>query len=197
MRQTQLDKNELIITLNKDKKQTKYGNKRREHMTHTTEDWYNSRLPEGANRAVTVLPGRGGGHSVPSGHTWTGYRTEASRAEQTGWRPWQGSPRPGHHSRSSTTPPPKKIKKSMGQLGGIRSPPGLNTQDRTAHRARQNGQDSPSHRNRKPSLARLGSWGFFLDWRGVRGPHRGPQQPLPLRRQGGRRDESPWTWLTR
>ncbi len=27
------------MTLNKDRKQTKYGHKRREHMTHTTEDW--------------------------------------------------------------------------------------------------------------------------------------------------------------
>ncbi len=25
--------------MNKDRKQTKYGHKRREHMTHTTEDW--------------------------------------------------------------------------------------------------------------------------------------------------------------
>ncbi len=38
MRQTQLDKNKLINTLNKDRKQTKKGHKRQEHMTHTTED---------------------------------------------------------------------------------------------------------------------------------------------------------------
>ncbi len=29
-----------MITLNKDRKQTKYGHKRQEHMTHTTEDWH-------------------------------------------------------------------------------------------------------------------------------------------------------------
>ncbi len=44
---------------------------------------------------------------------------------------------------AGTFVPPKK--KSMGQLGGIRSPPGINKQDRTAHR------------NRKPSWARLRS----------------------------------------
>ncbi len=27
------------MTLNKDRKQTKYGHKLQEHMTHTTEDW--------------------------------------------------------------------------------------------------------------------------------------------------------------
>ncbi len=36
--QTQLDKNELIMTFNKDRKQTKYGHKRQEHMTHMTDD---------------------------------------------------------------------------------------------------------------------------------------------------------------
>ncbi len=53
---------------------------------------------------------------------------------------------------AGTLLPPKKI--SLGKLGGIRSPPGLNRQDRTAlqgqtdrtgqpSRARQTGQDSP------------------------------------------------------
>ncbi len=46
-------------------------------------------------------------------------------------------PRPGHSSRNPSTP--KKI--SLGKLGGIRSPPGLDRQDKT------------SHRNRKPSWA--------------------------------------------
>ncbi len=46
---------------------------RREHMTHTTEDWHNSPLPEGSSRALTVPPGRGGGLSGgPSGQTRTG-----------------------------------------------------------------------------------------------------------------------------
>ncbi len=73
--------------------------------------------------------------------------------------------------------PPQKI--SLGKSGGIRSPPGLDTQNSTGQpsRARQTGQDSP-------------------------------QEPLPPPRQGGRRlkwppwpqqeeppapDESPWT----
>ncbi len=61
------------MTLNKDRKQTKYGHKRREHMTHTTEDWHNSPLPEGVSHSVTVPPGRGGVRSGgPSGQTWTG-----------------------------------------------------------------------------------------------------------------------------
>ncbi len=105
--------------------------------------------------------------------------------------------------------PPKK--NSLGKLGGIRypsgakqtgqyktqqeSPPGPDKQDRTAHR------------NRKPSWAGLEAEASSGHDR-VRGPHRVPQQPLPLRRQGGRRlewppwpqqeeppapDESPWT----
>ncbi len=50
-------------------------------------------------------------------------------------------------------PPQNKL---MGQLGGIRSPPGLNTQDRTTCRARQTGEDRTAHRNRQPSWAKLG-----------------------------------------
>ncbi len=34
-------------------------------------------------------------------------------------------------------------------------------------------------------LGWLGSWGFLWAWRGVRGPYRVPQQPLPYQRQGG------------
>ncbi len=61
------------MTWNKDRKQTKYGHKRQEQMTHTTEPWHNSPLPEGVSHAVTVPPGRGGGHSGgPSGQTRTG-----------------------------------------------------------------------------------------------------------------------------
>ncbi len=61
------------MTLNKDRKQTKYGHKMREHLTHTPEDWHYSPLPEGVSHAVTVPPGRGGGRSGgPSGQTWTG-----------------------------------------------------------------------------------------------------------------------------
>ncbi len=62
-------------------------------------------------------------------------------------RPWQVVfhgrglvPRPGHSSRNPSTPP-KKI--SLGKLGGIRSPPGLDRQDKTGtgqpSRAKQTG----------------------------------------------------------
>ncbi len=37
-------------------------------------------------------------------------------------------PQPGHSSRNPSTPPKKN---SLGKLGGIRSPPELNTQDKT------------------------------------------------------------------
>ncbi len=61
------------MTWNKDRKQTIYGHMRWEHMTHTTEPWHNSPLPEGVSHAVTVPPGRGGGRSGgPSGQTRTG-----------------------------------------------------------------------------------------------------------------------------
>ncbi len=61
------------MTLNEDRKQTKYGHMRREHMTHTTEDWHYSPLPKGSSRALTVPLGRGGGRSGgPSGQTQTG-----------------------------------------------------------------------------------------------------------------------------
>ncbi len=85
--------------------------------------------------------------------------------------PWPRSPRPGYYSRNPSTPPQKK---SMGQLRGIRSPPGLNKQE----------QDSPQEQGTgRPSWAKLGSWGFLWAWWGIRGPHRVPQQPLPLPRQ--------------
>ncbi len=78
-------------------------------------------------------------------------------------------PRPGPYSRNPTTPPPPQ-KISMGKLGGIRSPPGLNRQDSTKHdrtalqgqtdrtghddrKALQGPTDKTSHRNQKPSWA--------------------------------------------
>ncbi len=130
--------------------------------------------------------------------------------------PWPRSPRPGPYSRNSYYPP-QKI--SLGKWGGIRSPPGLNRQDSTKQdrnalqgQTDRTGQDSPQEP--EALLGWLGSWGFLWAWHDIRGPHRVPQQPLPLRRQGGRRlewppwppqeeppapDESPWTrptwWL--
>ncbi len=81
-------------------------------------------------------------------------------------------------------PPPKKIpwgSEGVSEPSGAKQtghyktrqerPPGPDRQDRTAHR------------NRKPSRAIFGSWGFLWAWR-VRGPHRVPQQPLSSLRQG-------------
>ncbi len=144
------------------------------------------------------------------------------------WRPWQmvfgglglGPLGPAPTAGTLTTPPPQI---SLGKWGGIRSPPGLNRQDRqnktgTPSRARQTGQDSPpgpdrqdktSHRNQKPSWAGLEAEASSGHDQGhSSGPHRVPQRPPPFPRQGGRRlewppwpqqeeppapDESPWT----
>ncbi len=122
--------------------------------------------------------------------------------------PWPRSSRPGPYSWNSYTPP----KISLGKLGGIRSPPGLNTQhDSTKHdRNALQGQTDRTRQDipQEPEalLGWLGSWGFLWAWHDIRGPHRVPQQPLP--QQGGRwlewppwpqqeeppaPDESPWT----
>ncbi len=217
------------MTWNKDRKQTIYGHKRREHMTHTTEPWHNSPLPEGVSHAVTVPPGRGGGRSGgPSeqtrtgtqdgdlqsgtdngGHGGAGSSGGHGGAGSSGGHGGAGSS--GSHGRWSSgplasvpsarplqpeplLPPPPQKKISLGKLGGIRSPPGLDTdkqymdsppglntqeQDRTGQPsgAKQTGtgQDSPQEQEALQGL--LGSWGFLWAWR-VRGPHRGPQQPL-------------------
>ncbi len=81
------------MTWNKDRKQTIYGHKRREHMTHTTEPWHNSPLPKGSSRALTVPSGRGGGRSGgPSGQIRT--RTQdgdlqSGTDRQGPWRSWE------------------------------------------------------------------------------------------------------------
>ncbi len=83
----------------------------------------------------------------------------------------------------STPPPPPP--NFPGVFRGYQEPSG----------AKQTGQDRDrtTHRNRKPSWAKLGSGGFLWAWRGVRGPYRVAQQPLPSQRQGGRRLEwPPW-----
>ncbi len=85
------------MTWNKDRKQTKYGHKRQ--VWHTTEPWHSSPLPEGVSHAVTVPPGRGGGHSGgPSGQTRTGTQDGdlQSGTDRQGpwwswelWKPWR------------------------------------------------------------------------------------------------------------
>ncbi len=81
------------MTWNKDRKQTKSGHKRREHMTHTIEPWHNSPLPEGLSHAVTVPPGRRGGRSGgPSGQTRTGTQDgdlQSGTDRQGPWRSWE------------------------------------------------------------------------------------------------------------
>ncbi len=55
---------------------------------------------------------------------------EALEAMADGLRgPWPRSPRPGPYSRNRFYPPPPEI--SLGKSGGIRSPPGLDTQNST------------------------------------------------------------------
>ncbi len=128
------------------------------------------------------------------------HRMGTSRVEQTD-RDHGGAGSSGSHggAGSSGGPgsrnayyPPKKISLVRGyqepsgakQTGQYKtrqeSPPGPDRQDRTAHR------------NQKPSWAGLEAEASSGHDR-VRGPHRVPQQPLPLRRQGGRRLEwPPW-----
>ncbi len=60
-----------------------------------------------------------------------------------------------------------------GASRGIRSPPGLDTETGHTRTRQSTGQyrlDRITHRNRKPSLGELGSWGLYRAWRGVRGP---------------------------
>ncbi len=68
--------------------------------------------------------------------------------------PWPRSPRPGPYSRNPFYPP-KTI--SLGKSGGIRSRPGLDTQNSTWHDKTPgpDKQDRTSHRNQKPSWAGL------------------------------------------
>ncbi len=110
-----------------------------------------------------------GGAGSSGGHGGAG-----SSGGHGGWTsgPWPQSPRPGPYSRNSYPPPPPQI--SLGKWGGIRSPPGQT--DRTGQ---PTGTGSP------PGLARR--LRLLLAWPGVRGPHRVPQRPPPLQRQGGRR----------
>ncbi len=167
-----------MITLNKDRKQTKYGHKRQEHMTHTTEPWHNSPLPEGVSHAVTVPPGRGGERSGgPSGQTRTGTqdgglqrRTDKGGhggAGSSGGHGGAGSS--GGHGRSSSGPWPQSGPYSRNPFTPKKNFPGEVRQYQEPSGARQTGQymtrqenppgpdkqDRTSHRNQKPSWAGL------------------------------------------
>ncbi len=71
--------------------------------------------------------GSSGGHGVARGSG--GHGSAGSSGGHGRWSlwPWPRSPRPGPYNRNPFTPP----KISLGKLGGIRSPPGLDTQDST------------------------------------------------------------------
>ncbi len=106
------------MTWNKDRKQTIYGHKRREHMTHTTEPWHNSPLPKGSSRALTVPSGRGreggvGALEAPQDKYGQEHRTGTSRVEQTD-RDHGGAGSSGSHGGAG----------SSGGHGGAGSPGG-------------------------------------------------------------------------
>ncbi len=85
----------------------------------------------GTSRAEQTDKGGHGRAGSSGGHGGAG--SSGGHGRWSLW-PWPRSPRPGPYSRNPFTP--KKI--SLGKLGGIRSPPGLDTdkQDRTSHRNR-------------------------------------------------------------
>ncbi len=90
----QLDTNELIMTWNKDRKQTKYGHKRQEQMTHITEPWHNFPLP---------------GRRVPCRNSSTG---------EGGWALWR--PLRTDMDRNTGRGPPERnrqTKEAMAELG--------------------------------------------------------------------------------
>ncbi len=117
--------------------------------------------------------------------------------------PWPRSPRPGPYSRNPFYPP-QKI--SLGKSGGIRSPPGLDTQNSTWHDKTPgpDKQDRTSHRNQKPSWAGLEAEassghdeesGALSDrfHFGDKGAGGWEWPPWPLQEEPPAPDESPWT----
>ncbi len=238
------------MTWNKDRKQTKYGHKRQEQMTHTTEPWHNSPLPEGVSHAVTVPPGRGGwalwrplrtdmdrntGRGPPERNRQTkeamaelgaqeamaelgaqeAMAVQGAQEAMAGGPCGRGLGPLGPAPTAGTLLPPHPTI-SLGKLGGIRSPPGLNRQDSPLGLNRQ-GQDSPpglnrqgqdrtAHRNRKPSWAGLeaeassghdeesGALTGSLSNRFHFGDRRLEWPPWPQQEEPPAPDESLWTW---
>ncbi len=148
------------MTWNKDRKQTKYGHKRREHMTTQQNPDINS--PSWSSSSLTVPSGGGvGALEAPQDKYGQEHRTETSRVEQTdrdhggagkiwktwwSWelrRPWRSWSSRGHDRWSSgalpLSPRPGPYSRNSipppkfpwGSEGGIRSPPWLNRQDST------------------------------------------------------------------
>ncbi len=72
--------------------------------------------------------GSSGGHGVARGSGDHGSAGSSGGHGRWSLWPWPRSPRPGPYSQNPFNPPPTI---SLGKLGGIRSPPGLNRQDST------------------------------------------------------------------
>ncbi len=178
---------------------------------------------KGSSRALTVPSGRGGGRSGgPSGQTRTGTQDGdlQSGTDRQGpwrswelWRPWRCRElrRPWQvvfgalASVPSAWPPqpepflpPQKI--SLGKLGGIRSPPGLNRQDKTGT-GQPTGTGSPpglsseaeassGHDEESGALTGSLSNRFHLSDKGAGGWE---WPPWPLNKEPPAPDESPWT----
>ncbi len=114
----------------------------------------------GTSRAEQTDKGGHGGAGSSGGHGGAGSSGGHGGAGSSGghgrWSlwPWPRSPRPGPYSRNPFTP--KKI--SLGKLGGIRSPPGLDTQnstrqDRKALRGQTDRTGQPTGTRSPPGLA--------------------------------------------
>ncbi len=94
-------------------------------------------------------------------------------------------PRPGHSSRNPSTPPPQI---SLGKSGGIRNPPGLDTQnstrqDRKALRGQTDRTGQPTGTGSPPGLA----WKLRLPLGMTRsqGPSQGPSATASTSATGG------------
>ncbi len=169
----------------------------------TNTDRNTGRGPPEWNRQTGSSGGHGGAGSS-GGHGGAGSSGGHGRWSSG---PWPRSPRPGPHSRNPFYPPKKN---SLGYLGGIRSPPGLDTQHSTRHdkTPEPDKQDRTSHRNQKPSWAGLeaeASSGHDEESEALtgslsnrfhfhdKGGRRLKWPPRPQNKEPPAPDESPWT----
>ncbi len=173
------------MTLNEDRKQTKYGHKRWEHMTHTRQRTditppperlvpsLNSSIGEGGwagaleARPLRTNTDRNTGRGPPEWNRQTGTMAElgaleamavqgAQEAMADGLRgPWPRSPRPGPYNRNSYYPP----QNFPGEVRGYQEPSrAKQTRQYKTRQERPPGpdrQDRTAHRNQKPSWAGL------------------------------------------
>ncbi len=138
-------------------------------MTHTTEPWHNSPLPEGVSHAVTVPPGRGGGRSGgPSGQTWTGTQDgDLQSGTDNGGHGGAGSS--GGHGGAGSSGDHGGAG-SSGDHGGAGSSGDHGSAGSSGSHGRWSSWPCPSARPLQPGT--LGSWGFFWAWH--QGPSQGP-----------------------